>query len=146
MGSVSVVNSNGTVDVTRAGSTYPNVRLLTGYVPFVGDVVQILKSRGGWVCLGRQETSVPDGTVVDMRAGRVLITPSAANTPTTVTVTYPALRGNEFQGQVTPSTTVPGTQVTGCATTSVGQTQMTIALTRTNTTATWVHWTTFGTR
>lgn len=57
MAAVSAVNADGTVDVTRAGDTYPAVRLLNDYAPVAGDLVQILKGRGGWVCLGRQATA-----------------------------------------------------------------------------------------
>ncbi|MFI2187999.1 hypothetical protein [Streptomyces sioyaensis] len=60
MATVSTVNSDGTVDVTRAGDSYPSVRLLTGYlIPTVGDSVEIIKTAGGWVCVGRLQTVTP---------------------------------------------------------------------------------------
>lgn len=53
MATVTVVNSNGTVQVERAGDTYPKVRRLASYsAPAVGDVVEIMKTNGGWICLG----------------------------------------------------------------------------------------------
>jgi hypothetical protein len=85
MATVSVVNSGGTVDVTRAGDTYPNVRLLSGYlVPNVGDSVELLRSAGGWVCIGKVMTSsgprIQTGTAV---------TPGIADgTWTAVTATF----------------------------------------------------------
>lgn len=64
MATVSAVNSNGTVDVTRAADAYPSVRLLGTYRPAVGDTVQILKAAGGWVCLGPfQTTKLTNGWV-----------------------------------------------------------------------------------
>ncbi|AKY02167.1 hypothetical protein PBI_NESBITT_19 [Streptomyces phage Nesbitt] len=57
-GTVSVVNTDGTVDVTRNGSTYPRVRRLSGYTaPAVGHTVTIHKTSAGWVCLGAYLTS-----------------------------------------------------------------------------------------
>jgi hypothetical protein len=70
--------------------------------------------------------------------GRVTITPSAANTPTSVTVTGLGLTGSSPRAIATPSTTVPGTSVTGVGCTGVTTDSVTIWLTRTNTTATGV--------
>lgn len=69
----------------------------------------------------------------------VTITPSAANTPTSVNITYPNLGGTQFVGQATPETAVPGTQVTGVGLSNVTATGATVWLTRTNTTSTKVH-------
>ncbi|MCR8576460.1 hypothetical protein [Streptomyces sp. Isolate_219] len=61
MATVSVVNSDGTVTVTRGDDTYPKVRLLSGYRdPAAGDTVQILKTTGGWVCVGELRTTNPN--------------------------------------------------------------------------------------
>lgn len=71
--------------------------------------------------------------------GNVTITPSAANTPTSVNVTFnPPLQGTTFTAQVSPNTGVPGTTVTGVGYGNVTSTGMTVTLTRTNTTATTV--------
>jgi hypothetical protein len=60
MATVSVVNSGGTVDVTRAGDTIPSVRILASYlIPTVGDMVEIIKTAGGWVCIGVLATTTP---------------------------------------------------------------------------------------
>lgn len=77
--------------------------------------------------------------------GQVAITPTAANTPTGVTVTFPT---GLFSTAPTPSvvalTGAPGTVVTGVSALNVTTTSMTIYLTRTNTTQTSVAWAAFG--
>ena len=55
-GLVSAIGSDGTITVTVADSTYPAVRLL-GCAPAVGDLVTILRTAGGWVCVGAQAAS-----------------------------------------------------------------------------------------
>jgi hypothetical protein len=80
----------------------------------------------------------------NMAWGSVTITPSAANTPTSFTVTGLTVRGSTFIAQATAVTTVPGTQVTGVGVTSVSSTGLTIWLTRTNTTATIIYWMVIG--
>ncbi|MFJ4960983.1 hypothetical protein ACIP6P_00690 [Streptomyces sp. NPDC088729] len=58
MATVSAVNSDGTVDCSRAGDAFPSVRVLSGYLnPRTGDSVEILRSAGGWVCVGAVMTS-----------------------------------------------------------------------------------------
>lgn len=60
MANVSAVGTDGTVTVTRGADTYPLVRILSGYTnPAVGDVVEILRTSGGWVCLGSLLTYNP---------------------------------------------------------------------------------------
>lgn len=76
----------------------------------------------------------------NMAWGSVAITPSAANTPTSHTVTGLGLQGTTAKAQVTAATTVPGTQVTGVAASSITPDGLTVWLTRTNTTATTVDW------
>lgn len=70
--------------------------------------------------------------------GSVLITPSAANTPTSATVNYGPLTGSTFRGVASTESTVPGTQVTGWAISSITSTSALVWVTRTNTTATRV--------
>lgn len=53
LGIVSTSPTGGTVSVTRGADSYPKVRLLSGYAAVVGDLVLILKTNGGWVCLGK---------------------------------------------------------------------------------------------
>lgn len=76
--------------------------------------------------------------------GTVNITPSAANTPTSVTVGGFALAGTTFTAQATAVTSVPGTTVLGVGVSAVDATGLTIWLTRANTTTTGVHWMAIG--
>ena len=70
--------------------------------------------------------------------GSVSITPSAANTPTAAAVSW-SLRKKPTV-VVTPQTGVPGTLVLGCGASSITKTGADIWVTRTNTTATIVHY------
>ncbi|MDX3175190.1 hypothetical protein PV382_23355 [Streptomyces scabiei] len=79
--------------------------------------------------------------------GTVSITPSAAHTPTSALVTYPAVAGSTFRGYATAQTTVPGVRtpagaagVTGVSVSSVTSTSMLVWVNRENTTATTIHW------
>ena len=72
--------------------------------------------------------------------GTVSITPSASDTPTSKVVTFVS----EFPGNpaviLTPQTAVPGTAVLGVGTSDRSTGGITVWATRTNTTATVVHW------
>ncbi|MFF4536534.1 hypothetical protein [Streptomyces aureus] len=83
-------------------------------------------------------------TAGSLASGTVTITPSAANTPTSVNITGLNIQGSTFLGFAVASTTVPGSQVTGASATSVTSTGMTVWVTRTNTTATVVNWWVIG--
>lgn len=72
--------------------------------------------------------------------GAVTITPSAANTPTSIAVTGLSLTGANPRGYATAFTSVPGTQVTGVSVNNITTSGMNVWLTRTNTTATIVNW------
>jgi hypothetical protein len=76
--------------------------------------------------------------------GRVTITPSAANTPTSLTVTGLHLRGKTFRGLASAVTTVPGTQVLGVSCSSVTAASATFCVTRTNTTPTVIDYLLIG--
>lgn len=76
--------------------------------------------------------------------GTVNITPTAANTPTSVNVSGFGLAGTTFTAQVTPVTSVPGTTVLGVGAVNPSATDLTIWLTRANTTSTGVHWMVIG--
>jgi hypothetical protein len=77
-------------------------------------------------------------------SGRTAITPSAANTPTPVSVTGLNLKGSSIRVVATASTSVPGKEVTGVGVTNASATGFTIWLTRTTTTSTSVDWIAFG--
>ncbi|MFF3060910.1 hypothetical protein [Streptomyces sp. NPDC057909] len=76
--------------------------------------------------------------------GTVNITPTAANTPTSVNVGGFFVAGTTFTAQVTPVTSVPGTTVLGVGAVNPTSTDLTIWLTRANTTSTGVHWMVIG--
>lgn len=84
-------------------------------------------------------------TASNIAVGQVSITPSAANTPTSINVTGLAVEGVSLYAMATAATTVPGSQVTGVGVTSVSATGLTVWVTRTNTTATNVNWMVIGT-
>ena len=74
-------------------------------------------------------------------AGTVVVTPSAANTPTPVSVTFPAGLFTKIPSvTVSAETTVPGYHVTGVSYAGVSITGCTIYGTRTNTSAFTVSW------
>ncbi|AUG87283.1 hypothetical protein HOS59_gp19 [Streptomyces phage Rowa] len=100
MATVSVVNSNGTVDCTRAGDTYPSVRVLSSYqAPAVGHSVELLRSAGGWVCIGSLRTT----TAPRIQTGTA-VTPawSGAVEWTEVAVTFPKPFGSTPTVVATP--------------------------------------------
>lgn len=87
----------------------------------------------------------------NIATGTVTITPSAAHTPTSFTVTFPALAGTTFRGFATANTTVPGVRtpvgaqgVTGVGVSGVTATGITIWVNRENTTATNINWMVIG--
>lgn len=85
MATVSVVRTDGTVDLTRAGDTYLRVRVLSGYMsPTVGDSVEMLRAAGGWVCLGALMTS----NAPRIQSGTLSMS-FTAQTSATQTVTFP---------------------------------------------------------
>ncbi|MFJ9012355.1 hypothetical protein [Streptomyces canus] len=76
--------------------------------------------------------------------GTVNITPSAANTPTSLAVTGLSVKGSTFYAFAAPQTAAPGTNVTGVGTTAVTASGLTVWVTRTNTTTTVVNWMVIG--
>jgi polygalacturonase len=83
----------------------------------------------------------PVGVATVTAGGRILITPSAAYTPTRVTVTFPVGLFTVAPVVVaTAETTLPGNEVTGVGIGSRSATQVDIWLTRSNTTSTTVSW------
>lgn len=90
---------------------------------------------------GTTWTTIAAGGSVAMTGSEVVITPSAANVPTSVNVTFPAgLFAVAPLVQVTANTSVPGTSVTGVGYTNVTTSGCTIWCTRSNTNATNVGW------
>jgi len=88
-------------------------------------------------------------TAANRIVGVTSITPSAADTPTSLAITFPqALTGTTFMAQVTAGTSVPGVpgtpSVRGVGATAVSSTGVTLWLTRSNTTATTIYYTVEG--
>jgi hypothetical protein len=81
-------------------------------------------------------------TAQEVQSGTVSITPTAANTPTSVAVTFPRpFRATVRAVQVTPNTTVAGTVVTGWGATGLTATGFTAWVTRASTASTDLFWT-----
>ncbi|MFF7191800.1 hypothetical protein ACFZAR_43165 [Streptomyces sp. NPDC008222] len=83
-------------------------------------------------------------TAANLAWGQVSITPSAANTPTSVNVTGLNLQGTTFLGWAVATTAVPGSGVTGSSATNVTSTGLTVWTTRTTTAQTFVNWLVIG--
>ena len=85
-------------------------------------------------------TTIQGFRVPEMQHGNISLVPSAANTPTSLILTF----DQQFSGQpdivVSANTQVPGTAVTGVGTTNRSKTGCTIWVTRTNTTETNINW------
>ncbi|USK72611.1 hypothetical protein [Peribacillus asahii] len=72
--------------------------------------------------------------------GSVTITPTAANEPTSASISFGKTFPSNPTVMVTPNTTVPGKTVTGWGMSGVSETGCTLWVTRTNTSATSLHW------
>lgn len=83
-------------------------------------------------------------TAGNIASGRATVTPTAANTPTSVNVGGINIKGSNIRVVATASTLAPGTIVTGVGVTNVTSTGFTLWLTRTNTTSTGVDWIAIG--
>ncbi|WP_327349652.1 hypothetical protein OG772_20430 [Streptomyces sp. NBC_01321] len=121
----------------KSGSTLGNspaeINLYSETGPIAGDA-EIVLNADKITALGRL-------TAGNMAFGSVTITPSAANTPTSATVSGLHVAGTTFRAFVTANTTVPGTGgVTGVGASSVSATGLTVWLNRAGTTATTVYW------
>lgn len=100
MATVTALGTAGTINVQAGADTFERVRILSGYLsPTVGDVVEIMNTAGGWVCIGKIMGSsapriqsgvaiIPSGTV-GWRGVRVNFDKAFATTPrVVVTPTY----------------------------------------------------------
>lgn len=117
---------------------------------FTAGVAAKIKSASGGLVIdgaGNVDTNNLDVagilTARNRIVGRVLITPSAADVPTSITVTFPqALLGTNFMGLVSAETSVPGQpaspSVRGVGIDQITSTTCRIWVTRSNTTATGV--------
>ena len=135
MATVSAVGADGTITATHGTNTYPRVRVLTALGVAVGDRVEIMRTLGGWVCLGRL-MSASGGAILDMRGGMVTITHTANDEPASATVTYPTLSGTTFHGIATARTSGAYTVVREVTTATFTATSMVVAATRADLTGT----------
>jgi hypothetical protein len=88
-------------------------------------------------------------TAANIAYGTVSITPSAANTPTSATVSGLDVAGSTFVAFTSPNTSVPGTTsgntgVTGTSYNNLTSSGLTVWLNRQNTTSTGVNWLVIG--
>ncbi|MFJ1653708.1 hypothetical protein ACIOC2_20420 [Streptomyces sp. NPDC088337] len=101
----------------------------------------------GWDGDGTTEMVADVAGILQPRSmawGQVSITPSAVNTPTAASVGGLSVRGSAFFAFTTPSSGVPGTQVTGTSASNVSGSGLTVWLTRTNLNTTGVNWLVIG--
>ncbi|WP_458085805.1 H-type lectin domain-containing protein [Streptomyces malaysiensis] len=102
MATVSAVGADGTITATRGDDTFPKVRILSGYwSPAVGDTVEISKTVGGWVCLGKLQTTRPVPRVQSGQGSVPGGQPSSGGW-STATVTFPVAFTNIPNVTVTP--------------------------------------------
>ena len=78
--------------------------------------------------------------IPEIQHGMISITPTAANTPTSYQLTFPREFSTEPHVVVTPHTTYPGTKVLGVGVYNRSKSGVSIYLTRTDTTATYISW------
>lgn len=85
------------------------------------------------------------GSGLRIEAGTVTITPSAANTPTSATITFATAFAAAPYVVVSARSAVPGTEVTGVAFSNPTTDNFLAWVTRANTTATVLNWMAVGT-
>lgn len=125
------VYNAGIAYINMTGTTYGSI---TYYVIGQPKMYLASKSAGTWSGWNAVATNA------DIQAGEAVVTPTAANTPTPYTITFP----HPFLAipvvVVSINGTVPGTIVTGVSTQNITKTGFTVYVTRTNTTETGVRW------
>ncbi|MET8765870.1 hypothetical protein [Streptomyces sp. NPDC004658] len=147
---ITATPDGGTLDIMSgliSGGSQAHIILASGDSPLApGDGSPMISLE--WDGSGSVDMQVDIGGILMPRSmawGTVTITPSAANTPTSAVVSGLIVRGNNFLGYASASSIVPGSQVTGVATSSVTSTGLTVWVTRTNVTPTVVNWLVIGT-
>lgn len=105
----------------------------------LGDRVVVAITNGQAIALTVAQPDQSQQTPT-IQTGAVIITPTAANTPTVATVTFDTAFADVPYVVCTAWTTAPGTVVTGCSVGGATTTTADLYLTRTDTTATRVNW------
>jgi hypothetical protein len=110
-----------------------------------GNLMRLVRSGDKFTVDKDGNTTTPGVlTAGNIVTGRVTITPTAANTPTSFGVTGLNIKGSNIRVVATPSTSLPGTRVTGVGVTNVTSTGFMLWVTRTDTTATGIDWIAIG--
>lgn len=134
MGVVSAVDTGGTLTVARGTDVYPAVRILSGYNhPVVGDTVEILRTAGGWVCIGALRSS----SAPRIQSGRAT-TPVPSGGFSDIAVTFSGAFPAAPRIVITPDTTAPQNMTWGVM--NVANTGFTIRCYRTTANATNFMW------
>ena len=136
-GNVSVIV--GTPNATPSDPTVPNTALKLARIRNAANATTIPASAIDDLRVYTQLLMPPGYKATT--SGTDSITPSAANTPTSKTISFPAGFFTAAPNvMLTLSTSVPGTGATGIAATNVTATGFTAWITRTNTTTTSFFW------
>jgi hypothetical protein len=134
---VSAVNADGTLSVTRGDSVYPRVRRLSGYLaPSVGDAVAIHKTVGGWVCLGL----MMGNGAPPIQSGRSLVPVTTANQWNDVAVSFPRPFASTPRVTATPDSALGATTELKAIVNAVTSEGFTLRLWRGSVTDTYVNW------
>lgn len=123
---------------TFADLIFSSGRVYSGDIP--ARIVLTTDVGGGQPVAGVEAILKADNWAI----GTTTITPSAANTPTSLAVTGLNVKGSTFYAFAAPQTAAPGTNVTGVGTNGVTGSGLTVWVTRTNTTPTVVNWMVIG--
>ncbi|AKZ60824.1 putative PCQ3_55 (plasmid) [Streptomyces ambofaciens ATCC 23877] len=136
---------NGRLAVSAPASSFSALYVEAG-VAHTGYLLRLFRDSANRFTVDKDGNTTVSGmlTTGNQAVGRVTITPSAANTPTSTTVTYAQLKGTTFDGFACSATTVPGTRVTGVSMSAVSATSAVVWMTRTDTNATSVSWQVIG--
>lgn len=105
MATVTALNTDGTLNAQAGPDSFPRVRMLSAYLnPAVGDVVEIMNTSGGWVCLGKLAAS----PAPRIQSGKVSTpAPGQGGGVTSATVTFPRPFASPPRIVLTGESTVP---------------------------------------
>ncbi|WP_432185388.1 hypothetical protein [Streptomyces tendae] len=147
-----VVTSKGRHRVEPQAASSESALHVTAQTGHTGNLLRLARDTDK-VTVDKDGNTVITGmmTAGNIITGTTTITPSAAHTPTSASVSFTALKGTTFRGYATAATTVPGVRtpvgaqgVTGVGVSSVTSTGMLVWVNRENTTATVVNWMVIG--
>ncbi|MFE0206986.1 hypothetical protein [Streptomyces sp. NPDC058985] len=143
---------NGRLAVVSPASAFSGI-YLEAATAHTGFLLRLLRDAANRFTVDKDGNTNIAGmmTAGNIVTGTTTITPSAAHTPTSASVSFTALKGTTFRGYATAATTVPGVRapvgaggVTGVGVSSVTSSSMLVWVNRENTTATIVNWMVIG--